>query len=260
MPIENWGKLRVFRFSSLDVAGLKHAVYTRHGGVSRGHLRSLNVGGSVGDDPQHVAANRIRSLEAFGTSTEAMVNVWQIHSDRVLVVDQPLNGHEPERADAMVTNVRGLTLMMRFADCVPIFTYDPVERVIGMAHAGWQGTLKDMAGRLVQSMVDAFGCAPANIIAGLGPSIAAHHYPVGPDVAHAFERLFREAGGRLLTGDPENPNLDLWHANGLQLEAAGVQKIELSGICTACQVGDWYSHRGEHGRTGRFAALMALES
>jgi YfiH family protein len=260
MPIEDWGKLRVFKFSSLDLAGLKHAVYTRHGGVSHGHLRSLNVGGSVGDDPEHVAANRIRTLEAFGSSTEAMVNVWQVHSDQVVVVRQFMTGGEPERADGMVTDLPGLTLMMRFADCVPLFVYDPERPAIGIAHAGWQGTLKNMAGRLVRTMTESFGSSPESLVAGLGPSIAAHHYPVGPEVAQQFESLFSDRISELLSDGPDNPNLDLWRANTLQLEAEGVRRVELSGICTACHTDDWYSHRGEHGRTGRFAALLALEA
>lgn len=259
MPIEDQGELRIFRFLSLDTAGLKHAVFSRHGGVSRGPFRSLNVGGSVGDDPACVAANRVRSLEAFGSSTDAMVNVWQIHSDRVVLVQSPMNGHEPERADAMVTNVPGLTLMMRFADCVPILAYDPETRAIGVAHAGWQGTLKNMAGRLVQTMVRAFGTSPQALVVGLGPSIAAHHYPVGPEVAHQVREAFGSTADELLSGDPGNPNLDLWAANTHQLEDQGTRKIENSGICTACETHDWFSHRGEHGQTGRFAVMLALE-
>jgi len=258
MPYVTAGGLRALQFDSLLLPGVEHAIFTRQGGVSGVPWRSLNVGGSVGDDPEHVAANRMRMFKALGRPDDTMANVWQVHSDRVMVMDRPTNGKTPKKADAMITDQPGITLMMRFADCVPLLAFDPVRSAVGMAHAGWKGTLSGIARRLVERLHQVYGSRPENLLVGIGPSIAVHHYPVGPDVVRAVQSKFGKASDQFLDLSDGEVRFDLWAANQWQLKQAGVAEIEISGVCTACQTEDWFSHRAEAGKTGRFGALLYL--
>jgi YfiH family protein len=164
------------------------------------------------------------------------------------------------KADAIITDRPGVTLMMRFADCVPIMIYDPQHRAAGVAHAGWLGTVHGMAAELVRSMEREFGSRPEKLLAGIGPSIGPDHYPVGDDVIEQFEQAQGDAAHKHLHSINGATHLDLWTANKAQLLSEGVNSIEVSEICTACNLQDWYSHRGENGVTGRFGAHLAIRS
>jgi len=152
---------------------------------------------------------------------------------------------------------------MRFADCVSVMLFEPRKRVIGLVHAGWLGTVKKIAAHAVEAMVQNYQTDPQDILAGIGPSIAVHHYEVGPEVVSQVQTAFGQQSDLVLFRDKTDTafgvKFDLWAANRLTLEKAGVRTIETSGICTACQTADWYSHRGENGRTGRFGALIYLQ-
>jgi YfiH family protein len=150
--------------------------------------------------------------------------------------------------------------MLRFADCTPVWLYDPVQRAIGLAHAGWRGTVVGAARATVAAMQSAYGCRPADLLAGIGPAIGPCCYEVGEDVAQAIDGAFSEAAGRLLSPQTNGKwHLDLWAANRHTLMQAGVQQIEVAGICTACHTDEWFSHRAERGRTGRIGALIGLK-
>jgi len=265
MPIQQAEHIRYFTFDSLPRRGLVHALVGRQGGVSPSPWASLNVGGTVGDDPQNVRENRRRTFTELGLPLESMFDVWQVHSATVVCTQAPRPPHQThQQADAILTAQSGVTLFMRFADCVPILLYDPRRRVIGLVHAGWKGTVQMIAAQAVFRMQEQFGVNPADILAGIGPSIAWHHYPVGPEVARAVQQAFGEEAAELLRAcngeaGESGGKLDLWRANELTLWRAGVRQIEVAGICTACDQQDWYSHRGEGGRTGRFGALIALK-
>jgi YfiH family protein len=185
--------------------------------------------------------------------------VWQVHSAEVVRADAPRPAHIPHlKADAILTDRPEVTLFMRFADCVPILLYDPVRRVIGMVHAGWKGTTLRIVQAAVQAMQRQWGARPDEILAAIGPSIASHHYTVGQDVITQVEAAFGLEANSLLPAQGGAVQFDLWAANRLVLMDSGVRQIEVSGVCTACDLEHWYSHRGEQGRTGRFGALMAL--
>ena len=264
MPFQEKDSLRYFTFDALDAPEIVHAVLTRRGGVSPQPWNSLNLGGTVGDDPQRVQSNRRRVLEGLGLAFDSVYDVYQVHGNEVVCTRSPRPAETPHiKADAILTDQPGVTLMMRFADCAPIFLYDPGRKVIGLAHAGWQGTLRRTAACAVQAMQEQYGTQPADILAGIGPSIGVHHYPVGPEVAQQVEAAFGADAQNLLQYDyTEETNsgvkFDLWNANRLVLQQAGVRQIEISGVCTACHLQDWYSHRSEQGRTGRFGAVIAL--
>ncbi|MGB8212653.1 MAG: peptidoglycan editing factor PgeF [Anaerolineales bacterium] len=250
--------IRYYQFEHLG-DGLSQAVFTRRGGLSPEPWAALNLGGSVGDDPERVRANRQRALAALERDSESVYDVWQVHGVNVVITEAARRREQPQlQADAILTNTPGITLLMRFADCVPVLLHDPVRKVIGIVHAGWKGSVCTTVRVAVETMQARFGSSPADIRAGIGPSIGPDHYEVGPDVVIKVRQAFGQNAYRLLKERKGSTYFDLWAANRLILEQAGVKEIELAGLCTACHTDDWYSHRAEHGRTGRFGALIAL--
>ncbi len=259
IAVERQG-LRLFEFETLShSAGLTHAVFTRQGGVSPFPWESLNVGGGVGDEPERVIENRKRAFRAAGRPVDSITDVWQVHSAEVLVMSAPrAAGVHPPHADGMVTANPELTLFMRFADCVPVLLFDPRRRAVGIVHAGWKGTLARIAARAVTRMSETFGTRSQDLLAAIGPSIGPDHYPVGAEVVEQTRAAFAGDAARLLSERGGEMCLDLWQANAMALQETGVKSIETASVCTACHTGDWFSHRGEHGRTGRFGAMIAL--
>jgi YfiH family protein len=252
------GSLAYYQFEGLDRPGLMHAVFTRQGGISPVPWSSLNLSISCGDIWDRVAENRELAFSAVDWAVESRFDVWQIHSANVVRTDSPRGGRPMQQADAIITDSPGVVLFMRFADCVPILLFDPMRRAVGLVHAGWLGTLRDVTSKTVQAMASAFGSRPADLVACIGPSIAAHHYPVGPEVVERVREVFGSRSGEHLVFFNAKPHFDLWSANERLLRVQGVTHIEHSGICTACHLQDWYSHRGEGGRTGRFGVIFAL--
>ncbi|MBZ0294436.1 MAG: peptidoglycan editing factor PgeF [Anaerolineae bacterium] len=239
---------------------LKHGIFTRHGGESHSPWASLNLGGNVGDDPKAVRHNHEKMYATLGVRDDRACSVWQVHSADVVIANHPVrNRRWLALADGMVTDRLDAPLSMRFADCTPLLFCDPVQGVIGMAHAGWRGTVQGVGANVVRMMVESYGCKPANIQAGIGPSIGPAHYQVGEEVVDAVRSYFGTTDG-LVRRDPADGTayLDLWAANRFDLERAGVNQIEVAEICTYAQNVDFFSHRAEKGRTGRFGAVIAL--
>ncbi|MFQ5923184.1 MAG: peptidoglycan editing factor PgeF [Anaerolineales bacterium] len=260
MPFGEAEGLRFFQFESLADPNLDHAILTRHGGVSPAPWNSLNYGRMVGDDDARVTENIGRGLGATGQALDQAFDVWQVHSATVIRADEPNLASGHLKADAIITDRPDVTLMMRFADCVPIMIYDPRRLAAGVAHAGWLGTVRGVATELVRSMQNEYGCRPEDLIAGIGPSIGPDHYSVGEDVVTQFEEAHGDPARDHLRSIDGAVHLDLWSANEAQLRSAGVCAIEVSEICTACNLQDWYSYRGENGNTGRFGAHLAIRS
>jgi YfiH family protein len=253
------GDIRYFRFEQFDNE-LIQAIFTRRGGISPSPWASLNLGGTVGDSPERVRKNLKLALTALNCSQESVYDVWQVHGINVAIVKAPRLVDKPHvQADAILTNRPGITLMMRFADCVPIMFHDPIKKVAGLAHAGWQGTVNGMVRFVVEAMQKQFGSKPEDIIAGIGPSIGPDHYEIGSNVITQVKKMFGRDSSNLLHNNTGSINFDLWTANNLLLEETGVRQSETAGICTACHLDDWYSHRAEKGRTGRFGAIIALK-
>jgi YfiH family protein len=260
MPFQQRDFLRTYSFDALDESGLVHAVFTRRGGFSPAPWDSLNLGGTVGDDPTRVKANRMLSFQAMRRDPNTLYDVWLVHSAKVVFADSPRDLDSlPTKADAILTDRPEVTLFMRFADCTPIILHDPVRRVAGVVHAGWLGTVRGVARAAVKAMVARYGCKLQDIRAAIGPSIAAHHYPVGDEVVQQVQEAFGMDAASLLPSSNGAVQFDLWAANQLILEQSGVRQIEVAGLCTACHLEDWYSHRGEKGKTGRFGVLVALK-
>lgn len=251
--------LHFYTFEALDRYGVPHAIFTRRGGVSPHPWASLNLGGSVGDAIERVRENKRRALDAINLSVYSTYDVWQVHSAEVVCVDKPKEPDQPyQKADAILTDQKGVTLFMRFADCVPILLFDKNKGVSGIAHAGWQGTLLGIAEKAVQKMMETYGSKPEDIWAGIGPSICSYHYPVGVEVWRQAVETMPFVVEKSFVFERGQYQFDLWLANQLILEQVGVRDIEVSGLCTACNLADWYSHRAENGKTGRFGVAISL--
>jgi hypothetical protein len=260
--------LPVYRFEPLaDDPGLVHAVFTRLGGVSSGPYASLNLGSTVGDDPAAVETNHERVYRALRVGRRQTVTCHLTHSADVLVVTGAHGGQVAGRADGLITAEAGVYLSMRFADCTPILFHDPLRRTVGLAHAGWRGTVKNVAGAVVRAMVDELASSPQDITAVIGPAIGPCCYQVGEDVVQAVETAFSALrpgqgnGADLFSRRAERfAYFDLWEANRRQLRAAGVERVVVAGLCTACHTDRFFSHRATGGRTGRFGVVVGYRS
>jgi len=253
------GLLPYYQFASLArCRGLRHAIFTRHGGVSQPPWNTLNVGRAVGDSPTAVEENHRRICAEMDIRREDIVTAYQVGGAHVGLVDASHRGQVTPATDALITTTPGVPLMLRFADCLPILLYDPARRALGLVHAGWRGTVARVAQQAVQVMVATFGSRPEDLIAGIGPGIGPCCYRVGDDVMSAIRAAFPQGNG-LLTRQPDGSHhLDLWAANAWQLREMGVRIVEVAGLCTACHTDEFFSHRGERGRTGRFAVVAVL--
>lgn len=225
----------------------------------------------TGGDAAAVLASRRAWAARIGVDIGRAVAARQVHGARVRRVTaedagrgaRSIAGALPD-TDALVTDEPGLPLLMCFADCAPLLFHDPVRRVVGLAHAGWRGTVADIAGATVRAMVEWYGSRPADIRAGIGPSIGPCCYIVGRDVVEAWGRLAVEDAriARPVPGRQEQWRFDLRAANRALLERAGAPtgQVEDAAVCTSCRVADYFSHRAERGQAGRFAALIALDA
>lgn len=252
-------------------ANLIHAVSTRHGGVSAAPFATLNTSYAVGDDPDAVKENRRRIAQTLGVDPGDFVTAQQVHGTHVaLIADSGWRMAEPSTADALITAIPGVMLSLRFADCVPILLYDPVRQAVGVAHAGWKGTVAGIVGHTVRAMTGAFATRPGDLLAGIGPSIGPCCYAVDEERASLVRLAFpwwQEVLGKPRQGPKRHGKegahvwyLDLWEANRRQLVQAGLapERMEVAGLCTACHTDDFYSHRAENAKTGRFAVVIGL--
>jgi YfiH family protein len=254
------GSLPFFQFESfLTCDFVDHVVFTRQGGVSEGAFSSLNLSTAVADERTAIAENRRRAYGSTGRSTQTLVHAHLTHGNDVLEVGARHYGTTPGMADGLITAEPGCGITMNYADCAPIFLVDPINRAIGVGHAGWQGTVQDVPGAMVQAMARAYGSRPADLLAGIGPCIGPDYYEVDEPVISAVQAGFADPA-ELLRPQPgkSRPHFDIPLANQRNLERAGVRQIEHAGLCTASRTDLFFSHRAEKGRTGRFGVLLQL--
>jgi polyphenol oxidase len=256
--------IHYFQFERLlEVANgrIQHAIFGRQGGVSPAPFDSLNLSVSVPDDKARVYANRRRAFGLFGHDTHTLVHAHLVHGQAVARVTSASNGTWIEHVDGIITDEPGCGLTMNFADCTPIFLYDPVRQAIGLGHAGWQGCVVDLPGAMVRAMQAEFGSRPDELWAGIGPCIGPCCYEVGKAVISAVHETFDQPE-QLLLPQPgrERPHFDLPQANRRNLMRAGLpaDQIEMPALCTACHTDLFFSHRAENGRTGRFGSIFLL--
>jgi polyphenol oxidase len=233
--------LQARSLAALD--GIRHAFFTRVGGVSQGIYASLNGGVGSNDDRAHVAENRARMAAALGVAPEALVTAYQIHSADVVVAETPWTPEARPRADAIVTRVPGLAISVSTADCGPVLFADAEARVIGAAHAGWRGALAGVTDAAIAAM-ERLGARRQRIVAALGPMISQRNYEVGADLVERFraadadnERFFSPADR------PGHALFDLPDYVAARLAGAGITEIEDLAACTYADPGRFYSFR-----------------
>ena len=249
-----------YKFDSFDDLALDHAIFSRIGGNSQGPYSSMNLGGTNGDNPKAVVANHEKLFKVFGRPYSSRFDVWQVHGKTILFSDAP---RPPEKkhppADGIFTDKPEVTLIMRFADCVPLVFHDPARKVVGIVHAGWQGTLLRIGAEAVSAIARQYGSSASDLRVGMGPSICGECYQVGEDVQKQFLKAWGSDAEQFFLNKEDGLYLDLWGANEWVLREAGVGRVENSGFCTAEKLDEWYSYRKEKGVTGRFAVVIALK-
>lgn len=239
---------------------------TRIGGVSVDGCQSLNCALHVADDPQHVIENRRRLAAAAGFSFEAWTCGEQVHDHRVAVVSQDDRGRgRLDRSsaipdtDALISQADDVMLVSFYADCVPLYFYDPVHQAVGLAHAGWKGTSQQIAARTVEAMVDAFASRPEQLLVAIGPAIGGCCYEVDSRVIDAMQMAGVHEGWT--ANNDDKYMLDLKRVNKQILLKAGIlpTNIEITDLCTSCHVETFFSHRRDGGKTGRMASWIGIK-
>lgn len=250
-------------------AGLTAGFTGRDGGVSAAPWSSLNCGLHVGDADGDVVRNRQRIAEALGWPFEAWTCAEQVHGNRVAVVGKDDRGKGRENrstsvgdCDAMITNEPNVLLTSFYADCVPLYFHDPMQGVVALAHAGWKGTVMEIARMTVEAMSATYGCEAANIRAAIGPSIGVCCYEVNEVV---LDRVMPLIGDMQLAAEeivmpvsPGKARLNLKELNRQIMIKAGIlpSRIECSEWCTGCARDVFFSHRMEGGATGRMVSWI----
>lgn len=254
-------------FPQLTAAGFINGCSCRVHGESALAPGLLNVALHVGDAPELVLANRQRFAAALGVQAERFTTCEQIHGSRVAVVTEELVGAGAltlattvAGTDALITALPDVPLLLFYADCVPVLLADSKTGAIGLAHAGWRGTVAGIAAKAVQAMAAAFGSRPQDILAGIGPSIGSCCYEVDDAVreqAAGLAQFFTP-----VVGKQGKYMLDLWGCNRSQLLQAGVpaSNIAVAGVCTAHNAELFCSYRAEQGRTGRMGVCICRKS
>ena len=247
---------------------LTHAFSTRLGGVSLGCFASMNLGFGRGDDDAAVAENYRRLGEAVGFDWTKVVLSHQTHTTNVRLVTKADAGKGTVRerdytdVDGLITNEPGLPLVTFYADCVPLYFADLAHKAIGLSHSGWRGTVGRMGEQTLKAMEEAFGTKPQDVIAAVGPSICGDCFEVGPEVVAEFANAFSNDQMKQIchAGNGDRSYLNLWQANRIILEEAGVpeQNISVTNLCTRCNPDLLYSHRIMGAQRGNLAAILMI--
>jgi polyphenol oxidase len=253
----------MIRVETLALSGIRHAFFTREGGVSGGLYWSLNAGVGSRDNAGNVAENRARMAAALAVTPDHLLTAYQIHSPNVVVAQAPWPITERPRADAIVTRTPGIAVGVSTADCGPILFADPRARVVGAAHAGWRGALAGVAEAAIAAM-ERLGAAREYIRAALGPTIQQDNYEVGPDLIARFaaedavsNRYFSPAARS------GHAQFDLAGYITSRLRRAGVRQVEDIGLCTYSDPARFFSFRRSTHRAeadyGRHVNAIVLE-
>lgn len=250
-----------------DIESIDHLFTTRIGGVSTGNYNSLNLGLNTEDNRDNIIENFMKIAEIINTSIEKMVLSNQVHETNIRVVTEEdmgkglIKDRDYESVDGLVTNIKGLPLVTFYADCVPLFFVDSKKEVIGLAHAGWKGTVGKIGSKMIDVFQSKFKSNLEDIFVAIGPSIGPCCYIVNRDVANKFYTNFTKADMLIKSIGEDDYVLDLWKANEISLKEKGIKdrNIILSDVCTSCNNEILYSYRKELGKTGRMVAVIKIK-
>lgn len=260
--------LWVGAFSLFPKEMVAHGISTRFGGVSEAPFDSLNLALHVGDVPAAVVENRRRFCRGLGLLAEHLCAAEQVHGVRIVRVTGKDAGRgwcdygdAVPKADALMTDVPGVPMLLCYADCTPVLILDPVRHAAAAVHAGWRGTVQGIAAKTVQAMHEAFGTEPRDCLAAIGPAIGGECYEVGQEIAEQFQQAYSVDAAQFLHDRKGRVYLDLEKANRLQLEEAGLSRnhIDMANACTVCNSPLFFSYRADKGHTGRIGAVIALK-
>lgn len=252
-----------------DTDLVRHGFSTRLGGVSKGCFSSMDLSFVRGDEEEAVRENFRRIGASMGVSCEDMVFSQQTHTTNVRVVTEQDRGMGMTRpleysdVDGLVTNVPGLCLVTFYADCVPLYILDPVQKVIGLSHSGWRGTVGKIGKKTVEMMTKEYGSDPKDILVAVGPSICQDCYEVSEDVIQQFQQNFDPIYWERIFYQKDNGKyqLNLWAANACVFQESGILKehMAVTNVCTHCNSDVLYSHRTMGNDRGSLAAFLALK-
>ena len=256
-------KLGQLEYLTVENIAVPHCFTTRLGGVSTGHLTSLNIGMHRGDEPENVERNFAILADALEFDPKNLVLTHQVHTDVVRVVTKAdargLDNHAYPECDALITQDPGTALVVFTADCTPILLWDSVTGAVGAAHAGWRSTAMDIAGKTVAKMAAEFGCRPENIRAAIGPNLGQCCFQTDADVPTAMTAQFGKAAEEFIRPQGNKFYVNLKAINALALKRAGVTHIEISEDCTQCQHHRYWSHRYTRGLRGSQGAIIVCK-
>ena len=229
---------------------IRHAFFTREGGVSDGIYQSLNGGIGSNDAPENVKENRARMAKALGVAPTHFVSCYQIHSPDVIVATKPWTRENAPRADAIVTRTPGLAIGVSTADCGPVLFADGDAKVVGAAHAGWKGALTGVLEATIAAM-EKLGASRGNISAAVGPLIRQPNYEVGAEFVERFTATDATNARYFIPSErADHAMFDLPGFIKSRLEAAEIKSVEDLGLCTYAEPDRFFSyrrttHRGE---------------
>lgn len=267
LNINKYGSVYYFTFPSFDKYNfISHGFSTRLGGVSSGIFSSMNLGFNRGDDYSNVLENYKIFSEALGINYKDLVFSSQTHKDVIRDVTKSDMGKGITREkdyddiDGLITNIPGIPLVGLFADCVPIYFFDPVKRVVGLAHSGWRGTVLKIGEKMVGKFME-YGSLKENILVGIGPSIGPCCFQVGEEVAEEFRKLPFETKSSIKRDESDKFKIDLWQINKTILINSGIKgnNITVTDVCTKCCSDVLFSHRGSNGKRGSLNGIIGLK-
>lgn len=268
MMLNNSDSVPYLTYNSLsEIKFINHAFTTRLGGVSKGEFTSMNMAFNRGDSDESVTENYKRFCKSAGFEYESLVASAQDHNTFVRAVtsaDKGVGIYRPkdiQSVDALITNEKGVTLVTYYADCTPLFFVDTNNKAIGLAHAGWRGTVGRIGERVVKKMGEMYETDPADIVAAIGPAISVCCYEVDKPCAENFLALddldtdkfvFPKSSGKFM--------IDLFETNRQILVKSGVkpENITVSDLCTNCNSELLWSHRATKGHRGTMSAFMCI--
>lgn len=259
------GGVRAIACGPLEREGFANAFSTRGGGVSPFPEGSLNLAGFDQDSAENIRENRRRFVSALGGDWR-LAACWQVHGDAVLVVRDPEGPRpEDERRDALATNLKGVLLGVKTADCVPVVLGDARSGACAAVHAGWRGTLAGIVGRALATLREEFGTDPRDVRAALGPAALGCCYEVGADVVEPFRAKFADADSLFKPTNAGHALVDLHEANRRQLLESGVEpgRVHALPLCTMCRPDLFFSYRQDrklYGRTGRLLSVVGMKA
>ncbi len=249
-----------YSFENIDNHGLKTCFSTRHGGVSTGHLSSMNLGRNHGDDDTNVDKNYDVLCEAVGLNRSKIVTGSQTHSNNVKVVTSSDIGSNIENNDSLITNEKGLVLATSHADCVPVFFYDKNKEVVAMVHSGWKSTLSNISKNTIVKMRETFDTNPKDVLVGIGASICYECFEVEDDVLNMFLDEFDFAKDCYKQKNERKYLIDLKKiiVNQLVNEGVLLENIDVTDVCTMCSEDTFFSHRLLGSKRGSQMAFIQM--